>query len=133
MRKLLVLILLLAAGKVAFQSFTQYRTEKNMARVAEELNKQLPQSTDFIRLEEVTYSNRVLRYSGSLLQGQELNEEFKLAAQQKVKEIYCSSQRAFADAKVSVEYAFKKTSMKSLDDKLRSETWSAVARPQDCN
>jgi len=57
--------------------------QKHGTRVAEELNKQLPQSTDFIRLEEVTYSDRVLRYSGSLLRGQELNEEFKLAAQPK--------------------------------------------------
>ena len=135
MKKLLVFLLIFVVGKVAFDRITQSQTAKNvdksMVRIAEEMNQKLPQTTEFMRIERVEYADHFMRFFGTLAEGQQLTEESKTTAQRQLKSMYCGN-AAFIKANVGVEYSFTKVGIKSINEKVRAETWSTRVRPENC-
>ena len=74
-----------------------------------------------------------MRFSGTLLGGQEITQELKTAAEGQLKTQYCGGENALRKAKVGVEYAFTRTGIASINDKVKEpETWSVTFRPEHC-
>ncbi len=105
--------------------------DTNMARIAAEISRTLPRSEGGMRIDNVEYADRVMRYTGTLLEGHELTDEFRRAAEAQLKAFYCSNPQ-ISKLGVGVEYLFKKTGARSISDKVSTQTWSTKAEPADC-
>ena len=103
-----------------------------MTRIVEEMNQNLPQTTEFMRIEAAEYSNHTMRLSGVLLGNRLLTDENKTDIQQKLKVLYCGN-AALRSANVGVEYSFQGVGVRSYNDKVHAESWSTTVQPQSCN
>jgi len=137
LRKIFFGILILAIIKALSQGYLDSNkgkySDKAMVDAAARINKTLPVSVagGRLRLDKVEYANQVARYSGQQLWRKELTEQEKSDLKQEMKAFYCGEKgKAFVNAKISVEYAFK-TQPTSLSD-LSTETWLVKFMPKDC-
>ena len=99
--------------------------------MAEEVNKMLPQTGELLRVDKVEYAGHVMRYSGAVLATRELTEELKTKLRAELVNLYCGNV-ALRRANVSVEYLLTKAAVASYNDKVHTETWSTVVRPENC-
>lgn len=138
MKKLLLFIAVAVAGKVAFDAFmnrvpSAATVDKNMTRIAAELNQKLPMTQDNFRIERVEYSDRTLRYYGATLQGTEMTDQAKTRMRQNFAAGYCNSgDQILRKYKVAVAYEIRKDGIASISDKVRHDPWSVTVRPEDC-
>ena len=102
LKNIIILIVLIALGKTAIQSFAAKNNEQNMAKIMAEINEKLPQTEGNMRLEKVEYANHVIRYSGTVLGGQGLSGEMKNDFEKQMKTIYCQNTE-FKKANISIE------------------------------
>ena len=134
MKWLLIFAVLFILGKVTTELIvwnSAKRVDKNMTRVAEEVNKMLPQTGELLRVDKVEYSDHVMRYSGSVLATSELTNEVKTKLRAELVNLYCGNV-ALKRANVSVEYLLTKAAVASYNDKVHTQTWSTVVRPENC-
>jgi hypothetical protein len=131
LKKILILVVLIALGKTAVQSFSAKNIEQNMAKIMAEINGKLPRTEGNMRLEKVEYANHVIRYSGTVLGGQGLSGEMKNDFEKQMKTIYCQNTE-FKKANVSVEFSLRSLIMKNINDKLSDETWVTGFHPNNC-
>ena len=139
MRTFVIIILVLVAGKFAYDSIgskaakplAAASTERQMVRIVEEMNRKLPMSNGVMQVERVEYSDQTLRYHGTLLNARPVEESAKAELQRKLSELYCRD-RTLRDAKVSVEYAVKGVALKSISDRVTDQSWRTTVRPEDC-
>lgn len=131
LKNIMILVVLIALGKTAIQSFAAKNNEQNMAKIMAEINGKLPQTEGNMRLEKVEYANHVIRYSGTVLGGQGLSEEMKNDFEKQMKTIYCQNTE-FKKANISIEYSLRSLIMKNINDKLSDETWVTGFHPNNC-
>ena len=133
MKKLLLLVVIVVVGKVAYDRALQSpgNVDAKMTAIAAEMNRKLPMSGEALRMDSVEYSGGQLRFSATLLGANELNAQLKTDVRKLMLTSYCG-QPTIPKAGVGIEYVVSKTGMRGLNDKLSTETWSTSARPGDC-
>jgi len=67
-----------------------------------------------MRMDSVEYSNRVMRYSGTLLQGA-LSDDLKSTFSGELKKLYCAT-RVLQEKKLSVEYVISDAGIANIND-----------------
>jgi hypothetical protein len=137
MKKLLFFLVVLVAGKLLFDRFGHSvkmdRADQEMAKIAAELNQKLPQKAgDYLSIEKAEYTNRTLRFSGNFLQGRELTPAMEQSLRQSLRQLYCNTNKAALVNGIGVEYQFRKTGLRSINDKVTDETWTVGIQPAEC-
>jgi hypothetical protein len=126
----LICVVLYVLAQVASDWFVRSQAvkhaDKNMAKIVEEMNRNLPQTNEFMQIEKVEYADRIMRYSGTVLGRQTLTEAFKTSTQQQLKKFYCD-RAEFRRAKVSVSFSFRDTVSRGS-----GSPWSSMVGPEDC-
>jgi hypothetical protein len=105
LRNLVILVVVVAVTRTCIQHFG----ERKLAKAVEKANAEMPVVVDGrIRLEKIEYSNHAVRYSGAFLGDHTVSQREKDAFEQDVTQFYCHGRtKAFADAKVPLEYSIK--------------------------
>ena len=131
MNKLLLLVVLVVGGKFAYDAPERGRVDREMQGAMREINRKLPISTPYVRLDKVTYSDRMVHSFGTLLTTQALTEDAKTQSRKLLRDNYCGYGPALK-ANIGAEYVFTKATLANMNEKLHEETWSVSFRPQDC-
>jgi hypothetical protein len=133
MKKLLIAcVLIFIVGSVITDRLKNRKfSDADGQKLAAELNAKLPATSGSIRVDEVSYSAGVMHYTGTIIDGKVIDEPFKQAASQALRQMYCGNP-AFKKTGVGVEYAFRSTGIRSLNDKVKLEEWSTAIGPRDC-
>lgn len=135
MKRIILIILIAVIAKVGSDRFIEYNTKKNvdrnMQKIAEELNQKLPLTAGLVRFEKIEYSNHVLRYFGAPENAGKLTDEWKSNAKKTLLTYYCGN-NAFRKMDIGVEFIIRENTMQSLSDKLSFKEWVTTIDPKSC-
>jgi hypothetical protein len=133
MLKYIVLIVLLAVGKVGWDNFAQSRKAKNMdaymEKLAAEMNGKLPMEAPHARITEVAYANRTLSFSGQWAAGIG-DDAMRNQFQNTMHANYCGGERVFPKNKITVQYDISIPSTNF--NNTRPTPWQLALRPDMC-
>jgi len=133
MLKYIVIVLVLAAGKVGWDNVTRKQQAKQldgyMANLAIEMNGKLPMDAPHARISNVAYADRTLTFTGQWVSGIG-DETMRTAFERTMHANYCSGERVFPKNKITVQYdiAIPSTSFNNL----RPTPWQLALRPDMC-
>ncbi|HEY5993635.1 MAG TPA: hypothetical protein VIU46_03445 [Gallionellaceae bacterium] len=110
MFKYVVIVLAGIAGlKLYLDYYPSWKVDQEVSRAVEEANAVLPKVfNNVVRLEKFRYDKKVVYAVGTILDSVPVNDDHKPLLEANLKELYCRGDwKAFAKAKVSVEYTIK--------------------------
>ena len=136
LKKIMLLVVVYVICHVAYDAMMRRKPsaatiDKNMTKIAVEVNAKLPRTEGPMRIDSVDYSERMMRFSVTVLEGNELDKSFKDHARKVVVDLYCANPRSI-ELGIGVEYTFKKAGLKSFNSKVTYEEWSTTAGPENC-
>ncbi len=115
--------------KVVADNYAKNKVDEDVARSVEESRKELPKViNNAIRVDNISYANKTVRYEAVVLAQTEIDDSRKAAFQNGIKEMYChGGMRPYARANVSVEYSirFESVFYKNIE-------WPFKLVPADC-
>jgi hypothetical protein len=106
-----IIIFVVAVGVIQglIQFYGERKRDRNIAQAVEKGNAKLPVVVgEHIRVDAEEYSNHTVRFFAVSLGGHGVTQREKDAFEQGITQMYCKGgMKAFADAKVAVEYSIK--------------------------
>ncbi len=115
--------------KVLADNYAQNKLDADVAKSVEEGRKELPKIiNNAIRVDNISYANRTVRYEAVVLAKTDIDDSRKAAFQDGIKEMYChGGMQPYARANVSVEYSirFESVFYKNIE-------WPFKLVPADC-
>jgi hypothetical protein len=128
----LILVLVgMIGGAVLHLLERRQPSEAQLLSLTKELNKKLPIAGEALRVEHVEYENRKLTFTGKVVEGQILNEDWNAKARSQFIAFVCS-QAEFRKANLTFAYAFDQVALRNLNDKLKKETFAGEVHSADC-
>lgn len=106
-------------------------SDSNMRKVTEDLNKRMPMVGDEVRVEHAEYANRRILFTGKVVEGQILNEEWNAKLRAQMVSFYCSNE-TLSKSKVVFAYSYDQVALRNINDKLKRETFSGEVSGADC-
>jgi hypothetical protein len=107
--RILIFIVVVAVVQALIHSYGERKRDREIARAVDNANAKMPVVVGGrIRVEKAEYSNHTVRYFAVLLGDDGIGQRDKDAFEQGMTQMYChGAMKAFADAKVAVEYSIK--------------------------
>lgn len=129
-KKIVIFVLIVVpVTKTLADMYVKNKVEVEIAKSVEEGRKGLPKLIDnAIRIDNISYSNRVVRFDAVVLAQTEIDDGRKAVFQNGIKERYChGGMQPYAKANVAVEYSIKFESVfyKNIE-------WLFKVAPADC-
>ena len=133
MKKLLIACVLIFIVASVITDRLKHRkfTDADGRRIAAEISAKLPVTVNSVRVDAVEYADGAMHYTGVILDGKVIDDEFKRSARDGLRKMYCGAP-AFQKANVGVEYIFRSTGIRSISDQVKLEEWSTSIGPKDC-
>ena len=110
------------------QGSSDKQVDQAMQKIAQEINAKLPMSGPNIRVDEVSYSERTLRYGATTLPGKNLSDDDKGQFKKLALTEYCG-QPSLVKHRVAVEYTVK---VSPRFDDTRPHPWVLTLSPNNC-
>ena len=125
LRNIIIFIVVIGVIQGLLQFYGEKKRDRDIAQAVEKGNAKLPVIVgERIRVEREEYSNHAVRFFAAFVGDDSVTQREKDAFEQGITQMYCKGgMKAFADAKVAVEYSIK----------TESETVSFSITPDKCH
>ena len=133
MKKLILILALLAIMLGWANDRLKHRniSDSDMKKVVEDMNKKMPMVFDVVQVENAQYENRTVIFTGTIVQGQIVDEDWNKKTRDRMVSYYCSSKN-LVKSKINFAYSYDQVALRGFNDKLKRENFSGEVSAASC-